>query len=72
MDRRRTKIAAKTVIAVELAHDLDHPVDRREVCPRHRAKADEQRLVEAAHLHRNEFAGRLGGAARDEVADIFA
>ncbi len=66
------RAAAKAVIAVKLAQDLHHTVDRREVCARHRVEADEQSLVEAAQLHRDELAGRLGRAARDEVADIFA
>ncbi len=59
----------KPLIVVKLAHDPDHPVDRRQVRPRHRAEADEQRLVEAAHLHRNELARRLGRAPRGGCAD---
>jgi hypothetical protein len=48
------------VIAVELADDLYYPINRFEVLVPHRAIGDEQRLVEAAHLKRDEFGRRAG------------
>jgi hypothetical protein len=49
----------KSVIAVELAPDFAHPIDRFEIRPQpgrvHRAVRDEQRVVETADLKREEL-----------------
>ncbi len=55
--------SGKPMIAVEFAHDSHHQTDRLEVRPRHGAVGDHQRLVEAAHLQRQELGRRLGHAA---------
>jgi hypothetical protein len=47
----------EAVVAVELAHDCHDAIDRVKVCSRHRAIGDDQRLVEAAHLQRQDSAG---------------
>ncbi len=49
----------KPMTVVELAHDLDHPIDRLEVHARHGAIGDEQRLVETDDLDRRELLGRM-------------
>ena len=53
----------KSMIAVELAHDFHHTVDGAKIGPRHGAVGDQKRLVEAAHLQRDELGRRLGHAA---------
>ena len=52
-------------VAVELAHDLHHLVDRLEVCGRHGAEGDQHRLVEAADLNGHELFGRVRHAASE-------
>ena len=62
----------ETVIAVELAHNLHHAIDRLEVLRRHCAVGYEQGLVEAAHLKRQELGGRRRRTAGEERADRLA
>ena len=57
----------EAVIAIELAHDLDDAVDRSKVEPLHGAVSHQQRLVETAHLHRQELGGRRGHAAGENL-----
>ena len=59
----------ETVIAIERAHDLDDAIDSLKVGPRHRVKGYQERLVETAHLHREELGGRLGHAASENVSN---
>ena len=59
----------KPMIAVELAHDFDHLVDRLEVGQRHGAVGDQQRLVQPARLDRHEFLRRMRHAAVEDVSD---
>jgi hypothetical protein len=66
------RAACDPVIAIEFAHDPDDPVDRRKALGRHCAVADDERLVQSAHLRRDECAGRLGRTPGEEVANIFA
>ncbi len=56
-------------VAVEFAHDFDHLVDRLEVCARHGAEGDQQRLVETADLNGHELLGRVRHAAGQNLAD---
>ena len=49
----------ETVIAIELTHNLDDAIDSLKVGPRHRVKGYQERLVETAHLRREELGGRL-------------
>jgi hypothetical protein len=62
--------SGESVIAVELAHDPDDSIDRLEVRPSrrivHGAVGDEQRLIEPAHLQRQEFARWLGHTLRQD------
>ena len=60
------------MIAVELAHDFHHLVDRLEVRPRHGAIGDQQRLVEAAGLDREELPGRVLGMRRSMISRTMA
>jgi len=50
------------VIAVELAHDFDHVVDRVEIAIAHGAVGDEHRLAQPPDLQLDEFVGRINGA----------
>ncbi len=61
------------MIAVELADDCRHPVDRLEVHPRHR-EGDERRLVETADLDRCERLRRMrhGASPRIPVRGVAA
>ncbi len=59
----------KPMIAVERAHDFDHPINRPKVRPRHGAVGDEKRFVETAHLERQELGRRLGHAACENFAN---
>jgi hypothetical protein len=64
----RPRDSAKSVIAVEFAHDFDDPIDRLEVRSRHgsvhRAVRHEQRFAEAADLKREELGQWLRHALR--------
>ena len=72
--------SGESVIAVELAHDPYNSIDRLEIRSRHRivhgAVGDQQRLIESAHLQRQEFArvpSRLCDAVTWELsADLAA
>ncbi len=55
------------MVAVELAHDPDHPIDRLEVHARHGAVGDEQRFVEPADLDRDKLRGRRRHAAGEDL-----
>ena len=55
-------VPAEPVIAVELAHDFDHVVDRVEIAGAHGAVGDQHRLAQAADLQLDELVGRINGA----------
>ncbi len=57
----------KPVVAIEFAYDFHHPVDRLEVCARHGAGGDQQRLVETADLDRQKLLGRMRTAVRKNL-----
>ena len=72
----RPRNGGKSVIAVELAHDPDDPIDRLEVCSRHRrvhrAVRHEQRLIEAADLKREELGRGLRHALSEDLPNEIA
>jgi hypothetical protein len=59
----------KPMIAIELAHDFDHPINRLKIAPRHGAVGHEHCLVETAHLKGEKLCRRLRHAAGENVAN---
>jgi hypothetical protein len=86
LDRRREPVrlvflarprdSGESVIAVELADDLDDTIDGLEVRTLrsgvHRAERHEQRFVETADLKREEFGWRLRHTLREDFANHIA
>ena len=79
-DRRRRREASlfrprrlpgprEPMIAVELAHDFDHTIDRLEIPAPHRAVGNEQRLAETTDLDGQKLGRRLRRAARQNFLD---
>jgi hypothetical protein len=72
----RPRGSGESVIAVQLADDLDDAIDRLEVralCGGvHRAETHEQRFVETADLNGEEFGWRLRRTLREDLANNIA
>jgi hypothetical protein len=72
----RPRGSGESVIAVELAYDLDDTIDGLEIRTRfggvHRAERHEQRFVETADLKGEEFGWGLRHTLREDVANDVA
>ena len=72
----RPRDSGESVIAIELADDLDDPIDGLEVRTRcggvHRAERHERRFVETADLKGEKFGWGLRHTLREDVANDIA